>query len=54
MTTCKDLIAFADGELPRDRAQAFRKHLSECRACQEGLMKAMQLSARLSDLLKGS
>src|SRR5262249_31087464 len=47
---CNDLVAFADGELDAERAAAFRAHLASCEACQAGLVEAMQLSARLSEL----
>lgn len=45
-----DLISFADGELERDAAQAFRQHLRYCERCQVGLVEAITLSARLADL----
>lgn len=47
---CDDLIAFADGELDPERAAAFRVHLRDCEACQNALIEAVQLSARLSEL----
>lgn len=47
---CNDLVAFTDGELDAERAAAFRVHLASCEACQAGLVEAMQLSARLSEL----
>jgi anti-sigma factor RsiW len=47
---CDDLIGFADGELEPGRAAAFRAHLRACEACRAGLIEAMQLSARLSEL----
>src|SRR5262249_8809420 len=47
---CQNLIAFADGELDDEGAAAFRSHLATCEACQTGLVEAMQLSARLSEL----
>lgn len=50
MTTCSDLQAFADGELDRDRANAFRDHLRTCDVCQAGLIEALQLSAQITVL----
>ena len=47
---CLDLVAFADGELDAEHAAAFRAHLATCEACRTGLVEAMQLSARLSEL----
>ena len=47
---CQNLIAFADGELDDESAATFRIHLATCEACQTGLVEAMQLSARLSEL----
>lgn len=47
---CEELNTFADGELPDDRADAFRDHLRSCEACREKLVEAVQLSARLSGL----
>jgi len=47
---CQNLIAFADGELDDEGAATFRIHLATCEACQTGLVEAMQLSARLSEL----
>jgi len=47
---CDDLVPFADGELDAERAAAFRAHLASCDACRAGLIEAMQLSARLSEL----
>jgi putative zinc finger protein len=47
---CDDLIAFVDGELDPERAAAFREHLRTCEVCQIGLVEAVQLSARLSEL----
>jgi anti-sigma factor RsiW len=49
-TPCDDLVAFVDGELDSERAAAFRVHLRTCETCQSGLVEAVQLSARLSDL----
>lgn len=46
---CDDLILFADGELEPERAAALRSHLETCNRCQEGLVRALQLGARLSD-----
>lgn len=34
-TSCDDLDTFFDGELPADRARAFRVHLASCARCQE-------------------
>ena len=48
--SCGDLVAFADGELDDEQAKAFRLHLAECDACGDGLVAAMQLSARLTTL----
>jgi anti-sigma factor RsiW len=50
MSPCDDLVGFADGELEPDRAAAFRSHLRTCEACRRGLVEAMQLNARLSEL----
>ena len=50
MSPCDDLVGFADGELEPDRAAAFRAHLRSCEACRRGLVEAMQLNARLSEL----
>jgi anti-sigma factor RsiW len=50
MCPCDDLVGFADGELEPDRAAAFRAHLRTCEVCQRGLVEAMQLNARLSEL----
>jgi anti-sigma factor RsiW len=50
MSPCDDLVGFADGELEPERAAAFRAHLRGCDACRRGLVEAMQLSARLSEL----
>ena len=47
---CQNLIAFADGELDDEGAATFRIHLATCEACQTGLVEAMQLGARLSEL----
>ena len=47
---CQELTSFADGELGRERAAAFRLHLRDCEACQATLPETMQLSARLSTL----
>jgi anti-sigma factor RsiW len=51
MSPCDDLVGFADGELEPERAATFRAHLRTCEACRRGLVEAMQLSARLSDLV---
>jgi anti-sigma factor RsiW len=50
MSPCDDLVGFADGELEPDRAAAYRAHLRTCEACRRGLVEAMQLNARLSEL----
>ena len=50
MSPCDDLVGFADGELEPQRAAAFRAHLRTCEACRRGLVEAMQLNARLSEL----
>jgi anti-sigma factor RsiW len=50
VSPCDDLVGFADGELEPDRATAFRAHLRTCEACRRGLVEAMQLNARLSEL----
>jgi anti-sigma factor RsiW len=50
MSPCDDLVGFADGELEPERAAAFRAHLRTCEACRRGLVEAMQLNARLSEL----
>ena len=50
MSPCDDLIRFADGELEPERAAAFRAHLRTCEVCRAGLVEAMQLNARLSEL----
>src|SRR5262245_25732714 len=50
MSACADLIRFVDGELEAEHAAAFRDHLSNCNACQGGLVAAMQLSTRLASL----
>jgi len=47
---CVDLVGFADGELEEERAKAFRTHLVTCTACRVGLVEALQLRARLSEL----
>jgi anti-sigma factor RsiW len=47
---CDELIAFVDGELDPERAAAFRMHLRTCEACEEALVEAIQLTARLSEL----
>ncbi|MBC7977345.1 MAG: zf-HC2 domain-containing protein, partial [Myxococcales bacterium] len=47
---CSDLVPFADGELEPARADAFRRHLRTCAACQAELVEAMQMSARLGML----
>ena len=47
---CQNLVAFADGELDDEGAAVFRIHLATCETCQTGLVEAMQLSARLSEL----
>ena len=52
MSPCDDLVGFADGELEPDRAAAFRAHLRTCEACRTGLVEAMQLNARLSELVQ--
>jgi len=49
-TTCSDLVAFADGELPADRATAFREHLRTCGTCATALPETMMVAARLSEL----
>jgi hypothetical protein len=49
-TTCSDLVAFADGELPTDRAEAFREHLQSCGTCATALPETMMVAARLSEL----
>jgi anti-sigma factor RsiW len=54
MSPCDDLVGFADGELEADRAAAFRAHLLSCEACRRGLVEAMQLNARFSELLQRS
>lgn len=48
--SCRDLVAFVDGELEPERAEAFRSHLGSCEACRKGLVEAMQLSVRLGAL----
>ena len=48
--TCGDLVAFADGELPTDRATAFREHLQICGTCATALPETMMVAARLSEL----
>ncbi len=48
MTICDNLVPFADGEISPDDAAAFRVHLKDCEECQERLVEANQLSARLS------
>lgn len=45
---CGDLVAFTDGELDPDRAEAFRRHLGRCQPCAGTLPEAMALSSRLS------
>ena len=50
MTSCADLIAFADGELAPDRANAFRDHLRICAGCRDGLIDALQISTQISTL----
>jgi anti-sigma factor RsiW len=50
MKPCDDVVSFADGELAPERAAAFRAHLRTCRRCRTGLVEAMQMNARLSDL----
>jgi anti-sigma factor RsiW len=50
MSPCDDLVSFADGELEPERAAAFRAHLRTCEVCRRGLVEAMQLNARLSEL----
>jgi anti-sigma factor RsiW len=47
-TPCADLIAFANGELAVERADAFRAHLPGCAACRAELPEAMELAARIS------
>lgn len=47
---CRDLFAFCEGELSRRDADAFRRHLPDCTACQSALHDHMQFAAQLSDL----
>lgn len=49
---CGDLVTFADGELPEDRAVAFRDHLGRCAACRRDLEDSVEMDARLSELAK--
>lgn len=51
MSSCSDLVAFADGELEPDRAEAFRVHLQTCERCQTELIPAIQLSTHLAVLV---
>lgn len=46
---CNDLTAFADGEMSDSDAAAFREHIAGCLACEDKLVQALQMSARLSD-----
>jgi anti-sigma factor RsiW len=54
MKACDDLVAFADGELSDAQADAFRGHLSECKACRDNLVSEMQLGSRLSAASNGA
>jgi tetratricopeptide (TPR) repeat protein len=47
---CSNLTGFVDGELSDESAEEFRVHLATCDACPSGLVEAMQLSARLSEI----
>lgn len=47
---CGDLVAFSDGELAPERAEAFRGHLVRCNACAAGLVDLADLDARLSSV----
>lgn len=44
------LEAWHDNELPPDQAEAVRRHLQTCRACQEYVAELAQASAQLSSL----
>ena len=48
--TCDELHPFFDGELPADRADAFRAHLGSCEACQRELEDVIQLQDLASDV----
>lgn len=50
MITCTDLVAFADGELSRDDAWAFRTHLQTCEDCRAKLPEVVAISAQLSTM----
>jgi hypothetical protein len=45
---CGDLVAFSDGELAPDRADAFRLHLGACTKCGAGLHGLMQEGAAIA------
>ncbi len=45
LVSCTDLTEFFDGELPADRADAFRGHLAGCADCERRLEGKMQLHA---------
>lgn len=47
---CDDLIAFSNGELGPERAEAFREHLRSCEACRDDLVDYMQYTAQLSTM----
>lgn len=48
--SCDDLIAFSDGELGPERAEAFREHMRSCEACRDGLVDYMHYTAQLSTM----
>lgn len=46
---CEQLALFAEGALDEAAAEAFRRHLVECEACEGGLLVALQLDAMAED-----
>lgn len=46
---CGELSAFMDGELPPDREQAYREHLTRCRNCHRELHDQMRAEKRMRE-----
>lgn len=51
---CSNRAAFADGQLKKEAAAAFRRHLATCEECQEDLLWDMQVLADFSVLFEES
>ena len=51
---CDRLCDFFDGELDNEQAQAFRRHLAECKTCPDELEGMLQLASLQDELQAAS